>query len=310
MSPRPGFILNVDKSYPGTLFWHGEGYRIEKLPEGSSVIYAPESLPSLSDPLGAIEDALDNPVGDSDPLDTLLTSGMRLTIAFDDVSLPLPQMVSPDIRSLIIEAVLERAARAGVEDVVLIAALALHRRMTESELRHAVGDRVYDSFYPRGLLLQHDAEDPKGLSFIGLTPQGEEVEISKRAAESDLIVYVNVNLVSMDGGHKSVATGLSSYRSLRHHHNVKTMVHSKSFMDRHNSQLHSSNWRMGAVIKEAGIKIFQIETTLNNDTFPKQFEFLQKREWEWNLKDRAKFITTSKALEATPHGWLVISFTP
>ncbi|EQD52697.1 hypothetical protein B1A_12609, partial [mine drainage metagenome] len=165
-----------------------------------------------------------------------------------------------------------------VEDVVLIAALALHRRMTESELRHAVGDRVYDSFYPRGLLLQHDAEDPKGLSFIGLTPQGEEVEISKRAAESDLIVYVNVNLVSMDGGHKSVATGLSSYRSLRHHHNVKTMVHSKSFMDRHNSQLHSSNWRMGAVIKEAGIKIFQIETTLNNDTFPKQFEFLQKRE--------------------------------
>ncbi|CAG4925752.1 MULTISPECIES: lactate racemase domain-containing protein [Acidithrix] len=300
MSPRPGFILNVDKSYPGTLFWHGEGYRIEKLPEGSSVIYAPESLPSLSDPLGAIEDALDNPVGDSDPLDTLLTSGMRLTIAFDDVSLPLPQMVSPDIRSLIIEAVLERAARAGVEDVVLIAALALHRRMTESELRHAVGDRVYDSFYPRGLLLQHDAEDPKGLSFIGLTPQGEEVEISKRAAESDLIVYVNVNLVSMDGGHKSVATGLSSYRSLRHHHNVKTMVHSKSFMDRHNSQLHSSNWRMGAVIKEAGIKIFQIETTLNNDTFPKQFEFLQKREWEWNLKDRAKFITTSKALEATP----------
>ena len=31
----------------------------------------------------------------------------------------------------------------------------------------------------------------------------------------------------MDGGHKSVATGLASYRSLRHHHNVETMQHSR-----------------------------------------------------------------------------------
>src|SRR3546814_17778787 len=60
---------------------------------------------------------------------------------------------------------------------------------------------------------------------------------------------------------------LSSYRSLRHHHNVKTMQHSRSFMDRHASELHSSNWRMGEVLRNSGIKVFQIETTLNNDTF-------------------------------------------
>ena len=34
---------------------------------------------------------------------------------------------------------------------------------------------------------------------------------------------MNINLVAMDGGHKSVATGLASYRSLRHHHNPETM---------------------------------------------------------------------------------------
>ncbi len=38
------------------------------------------------------------------------------------------------------------------------------------------------------------------------------MEINKRAAESDLLVYVNINLVAMDGGHKSVATGLASTR--------------------------------------------------------------------------------------------------
>ena len=93
--------------------------------------------------------------------------------------------------------------------------------MTEAELRHAIGDRVYDAFAPHGLLLQHDAEDPDGLIYLGQTDQGEDVEINRRAAESDLLVYVNINLVAMDGGHKSVATGLASYRSLRHHHNVR-----------------------------------------------------------------------------------------
>ncbi len=75
---------------------------------------------------------------------------MRLTIAFDDISLPLPPMERPDNRQLVIEEVLDRAATAGVDDVALIAALALHRRMTEPELRHMLGDRIYDAFAPTG----------------------------------------------------------------------------------------------------------------------------------------------------------------
>ena len=90
-----------------------------------------------------------------------------------------------------------------------------------------LGDRVYDAFAPRGMLYQHDAEDQDNLALLGETPHGEEVEINKRAAESDLLVYVNINLVAMDGGWKSTATGLSSYRSLRHHHNTHTMENSR-----------------------------------------------------------------------------------
>jgi hypothetical protein len=297
--PRPGFVLDVDRSTPPTLFWRGEGFSLEKLPPGRSrIIYPPEPLETIADVNGAIRAALLNPV-DSDPLPELLFAGMKLTIAFDDVSLPLPKMRRPDLRQRVIEAVLDLAAAAG-DDVHLIAALALHRRMTEDELRHAVGDRVYDAFAPDGALYNHDAEDPDAMVLLGVTPEGEEVTMNKRAAESDLLVYVNINLVSMDGGWKSTATGLSDYRGVRHHHNPATLRASKSMMDQHRSELHKSNWRQGKIIRDHGPKIFQIETTLNTDTFPAPFEFLAKREWEWSTKDRGLYVATTKALKHAP----------
>src|SRR5207237_6734707 len=150
---------------------------------------------------------------------------MRLTIAVDDISIPLPPMVTPDVRQRILEHVIELAARAGVDDLEIVVATALHRRMTAAEIRRMVGERVYRSFWP-SRLYNFDAEDKDGIAHIGQTEEGEDVEIMKRAAESDLIVYVNINLVAMDGGHKSVAVGLASYKSLRHPHNVHARLHS------------------------------------------------------------------------------------
>src|SRR5215217_3213286 len=281
---RPGFVLEADDRTPPLLVHNGEGFLLERFPLGTRVVYPPEALPPVRDVDEAIQNALLNPEG-SDPLPELLTAGMRLTIAFDDISLPLPPMKKPDIRQRIIEAVLTMAAAAGVDDVELISANALHRRLTPNELRDIVGERVFRSFFPDGKLYNFDAEDTANLTHLGQTEEGEDVEISKRAAESDLLVYVNINLVAMDGGHKSTATGLASYRSLRHHHNVHTLQH--------------SNWRMGEVIKGAGVKVFQIETTLNNDTFGGDLPLsvLQKREWEWSLAERASFVALKAGLD-------------
>ncbi len=282
------------------MFWRGENFSLEKLPAGRSrVIYPPEPLAPIDDIDGAIRSALLNP-HDQDPLPTLLFAGMKLTIAFDDVSLPLPKMRTPDTRQRVIEAVLDLAADAGVDDVHIIAALGLHRRMHEYELRHALGDRIYDAFQPRGTLYQHDAEDLDNLAVIGSTPEGEVLEISKRAADSDLIVYVNINSVAMDGGWKSITTGLASYHSLSFHHNPETLENTRSLMDRHKSELHKSVWRLGKVMRDHGPKVFQIETTLNTDMFPSPFDFLSKREWEWKPKDRATFLATTKSLGRTP----------
>src|SRR4051794_40126286 len=130
--PRPGFVLDVDRSTPPTMFWNGEGFRLEKLPAGRSrVISPPPPLAAIKDIDAAIRHALLHPV-DSDPLPALLFPGMKLTIAFDDISLPLPPMQRPDVRQRVIEAVLDLAAEAGGGEGDLIAAVTLDRRRTEA----------------------------------------------------------------------------------------------------------------------------------------------------------------------------------
>lgn len=294
---RPGFVLEVDERTPPLLVHEGEGFRLETFPLGTRVVYPPESLPGIADVDAAIAEALCNPQ-ECEPLPDLLRSGMRLTIAVDDISIPLPPMQTPDIRQRILEQVLEMAARAGVDDVHIVIATAVHRRMTGAEVKRMVGDRVFRSFWPNELY-NHDAEDPAQLCHIGLTDKGEDVEINRRAAESDLLVYVNVNLVAMDGGHKSVPVGLASYQSLRPHHNVHTMMHSRSYMDPPASALHGSAARMGRLLAEH-LKIFQIETTVNNDCFPAPYNFFNKREWEWSVRDQATMLGVRQGLSLAP----------
>src|SRR5690606_40508552 len=106
-------------------------------------------------------------------------------------------------------------------------------------------------------------------------------------------------LTAMSGGPKSVSVGLASYRSLKHHHNVHTLRHSKSFNDPPNSAMHHSYHRMAGVLDEH-VKIFQIETTVNNDTFPPYVSFLNKREWAWTLKDQAAYPAVKRANELVP----------
>src|ERR671913_2134434 len=168
---RPGITTILEKNSPPMMSNAGDGSHYEKLPEGTRVVYPPGSLTPLADPNVAIERALLEPMG-MEPLHELFKPGMKLTIAFDDLSIPLPPMRRPDIRQLVIEKVLEKAAAKGVEDIHLIAALGLHRRMTEAELRHCLGSRIMSRYYP-DRLYNYDAEDPDGNVVIDETDRGE-----------------------------------------------------------------------------------------------------------------------------------------
>jgi hypothetical protein len=290
-------VVTLDKASAPRCAFSGDRLVEIDLPAGTRVLYPRPPMEPLRDVEAAIRYALNHPIG-SDPLHAKLRPGMKVVIAIDDVSLPLPPMRRPDVRERVLTVVLELLGDHGVEDIEIIIATSLHRRMTAAEVRHVVGDRIFKAYWPRKLY-NHDAEDPKGMKLVGATDHGEVVELNRKAVESDLLIYVNLNLVPMDGGHKSVGVGLCGYRSLRAHHNPKVMRDCWSYMDPGASALATSVDRMGRLV-EGALNVFHIETTINNRMFDTSLGFLHKNEDDWTGGERAAFKGLAYALTKLP----------
>lgn len=290
-------IVIQERGSPPRVMFYGEDLWVKDLPEGTRIIFSRPPLVGVPNLKATIRHALNRPEG-MDPLHALLSPGMRVTVALDDISLPLPPMRTPDVRQSVLEIVLELLADSGVDDVHIIIANALHRRMTEPEMRRMVGDKIHAAFYP-DRYYNHDAEDPNGITELERTAHNEVVAINRRAAESDLLIYININLVPMDGGHKSVGTGLANYASLRSHHNAQTIRNTESYMEPSRSALHKSTDRIGRVIDKT-LKVFHIETCINNKMFDGPVSFLMKKEEDYTEIDRLKLHGVKLALAKAP----------
>jgi hypothetical protein len=226
-----------------------------------SVITAP---PGLSTTLAPVEDiadeiqrALQSPLG-RPPLPELVKPGDKVTIAFDDPTVPCFAPVwEPAIKQVIAE-----LGKAGVKpaDITLVNAGGIHRKFTRRELAKIIGEDLVRMFGYR--LICHDAEDEKNLAYLGTTPNGYEVEVNRCLLESDLTVYVNtVVWRGFNGGWKSICVGLGSYRSLRWHHSPDSMS-----MSMHKNRMHAILDEMGTLIEDklGKNRIFKIETALAN----------------------------------------------
>lgn len=292
-----GCVVHLEPDSAPRLMWYGEDLLRVKMPAGTRVVYPKPTIPGLRDRNAAIRYALAHPEG-AEPLDAILTPGMKVTIAIDDISLPLPPMKRPDIRESVLTILLEMLTAKGVEDVHIIVATSFHRRMAAWEIRRAVGPRIFRSYYP-DRLYNHDGEAPGGMTELGLTDHGEHVRINRRAVESDLLIYVNINLVPMDGGNKSVGVGLCDYQALQAHHSPQTILDCDSYFDHTRSAMGRSCDRIGEVVNQH-LKVFHIETVLNNAMFDPRMAFFVKNEDRHSAYDRAMFAVSRTALRSLP----------
>jgi lactate racemase-like protein len=240
---------------------YGDGWIDADVPDDARFVSPGISLPlpPAEDIADAVRRALDHPI-DTPPLRELARDARRVTVAFDDPTVP---CYAP-LWSTAVPEVLRTLADAGVPEggVTLLCANALHRRFTDDELARILGEDIVARAAPAGRLRCHDAENPDELLLLGATHDGVEVEISRLVTEADLTVYVNASTTrGFSGGWKSICVGLSSYRSIRHHHTPDTMS-----MSVEKNRMHEVLDRMGAVVERAlgPNRIFKLETLLSN----------------------------------------------
>ncbi|RFA16999.1 hypothetical protein B7R22_01470 [Subtercola boreus] len=278
---RPGFVLSVDAQTPPLVVFQGEKVLLERLPIDASVLYPPEALQGIRSLDEAIGRALDTPV-DSEPLSALLKRGSRVTIVFEDLSQPVTSRTAPDVRQRVIELVLERAAAAGVDDVELIAATGLRRRLTAHDLQRVLGERVYASFAPDHVR-SHDAED-ENLEVVGELPGGTPIEVNARVASSDLVISVRLATAVGNEGAAAVATKLIGAKTARARGSFAAgTAASAASSDATNTDAFDD------LVDTIGDKarVFTVDVTLTPEPTGPASAFLSKREREWSLTDRA-----------------------
>ena len=203
--------------------------------------------------LGSLRDPIDTP-----PLRELAGPGRKVTVAFDDPTVPCYAPVWATALPLIVDEL--AAAGVGEESIEFICANALHRQFTHNELALLIGAEFVTRHWDR--IRCHDAEDDDRIESLGATKTGYHVDVNKAVVESDLTIYLNCSTTrGFSGGWKSVCVGLSTYRSISHHHTPDIMSMS---LDR--NRMHEMLDEMGAVVQDklGADRIFKIETVLSN----------------------------------------------
>ena len=173
-------IVYIDKDSAPRIMPNGEDFILEDIPIGTRVIYPNPPIKGLPNREAAIRYAVNHPL-EMEPLYALLEPGMRVTIAMDDISLPLPPMATPDMRQTMLEVVLDMCGANGVDDIHLIIANSLHRKMTEWEMKRMVGTRSSTNIIPTAITTT-TPKTTTNLVTLGHTRHNEPLRINKRCA--------------------------------------------------------------------------------------------------------------------------------
>ncbi|MFD0865828.1 lactate racemase domain-containing protein, partial [Tessaracoccus lubricantis] len=275
---RPGFVLEVDEKTPPIMAPAGAELRLERLGIGTRAVYPADAVAS-SDPTALIDSALTAPL-DSYSLASRLQQDTKLTVVVSDPELPLPRPQF-DPRRTLVERVLEAAARAGVDDVELVVANGLRQRWSPAQITAVLGDRVASSFLPDGLVTSHDvtADDLVTIGEAG----GGPVRLNRRVAESDVVVVVGL------------ATGITSACPLSEGLTDLATINRMA-------GAHATDEARTAVedLVQERVDAFALVAVLGQPLLSAGMRFVSKREWEWNLGDKAAYAGVRQVIGAMP----------
>ena len=172
-------------------------------------VYLPAKEEAGSSGESMVYEALRHPVG-TPRLSELVKQDDQVVIITSDHTRPCPNAV-------LLPPLLEELNRAGVPDeqITVVIALGLHRKMNEAELKKSVGEEVYR----RVRVINHDCDDVVSL---GTTSRGTPVEIFRPVVEADFRICVgNVEFhyfAGFSGGAKAILPGTASEAAVKANH--------------------------------------------------------------------------------------------
>ena len=166
----------------------------------------------------AVEAALDAPVG-ALRLEELVKPGQKIAVITSDITRPMPS-------KQVLPSVLRRLERAGIpkNDITVVFALGSHRRHTDEERVHLVGEDIVS---------EYRCVDSSEGDFVrlGVTEGGTPVDIAAPVANADFrIALGNIEyhyFAGYSGGAKAVMPGCSTYDAIQVNHRrmVETAAH-------------------------------------------------------------------------------------
>lgn len=283
------------------LTYSGNDLLSVRLPDDATILFPPPARPGLDRRAipDAVRKAFEAPL-DMPPVRDMVDGNSRVLIAFDDNCQPFPPTGRPEIRQQMLETLLPMLYEAGVDkkNIRLICAVALHRKMKRHELEFMVGRRIMDEFYP-DQLTNFDAEAPDEIACLGDTDAGEPVDVSRYVVEADLVIYLDTVQIPLNGGHKSVAVGLGSYRSIAAHHSPHMTKEVPHVMQPEGSHMHASIERISRVIGQHA-RIMVLEAAMNNATYPAMVRHLGLPDSDCNPLQLALKKLTPPTLKLVP----------
>ena len=155
--------------------------------------------------------ALSTPIG-APLLRDVVKRGERICIITSDITRPCPSW-------LILPAVPDELSGAGVTDgdITVVFALGSHRMHTESEMRHLVGDEVFNR-------IRCVDSDPTDYVHLGVTRRGTPVNITRIVAEANRRICLgNIEyhyFAGYSGGAKAIMPGVSTRSAIQANHSM------------------------------------------------------------------------------------------
>jgi len=193
-------------------FGYGNGEQIVNVPDKCLMgVLTANEMEHLRKGPDAVKYALENPIGAS-KLQSLVSPEQKIAIIASDISRPVP---SYDIMPGILEELF--AAGCKAENITIVFALGSHRNHTEEEMRHLVGDKVFET-------VRCVDSDPNDCIRMGVTDAGTPVDITRSVAEADFRICTgNIEFhyfAGYSGGAKAIMPGVSTPAAIQANHRM------------------------------------------------------------------------------------------